>query len=311
MAKSRMNLNQSVMFKNVVEEFLLTCKARNLSSYTIKFYESTYSHFTKFAGEIDIKDLNAKLIMEYQLYLIQKGVKDVSIDTYLRGLRGIINYCTKQGYMQKITIQMPKVVKEAKETYTDEELSILLKKPNIRECRFGEYRTWVIINFLLSTGCRCMTLRNIKIEDIDFENGYVTYKKTKNKRQQIVPLSSSIVMILKEYMKYRKGEKEEYLFCNYVGEQISQSGLNTSLDRYTKKRGISRKSIHAFRHTFAKLSIINGMGVMQLQKMLGHSSLDMVRHYVNLYSTDLRREVDLYNPLDRLVSKQEGIKMQP
>ncbi len=77
-----------------------------------------------------------------------------------------------------------------KEVYTDEELMLLLKKPNLSKCKFNEYRTWVIINFMMNSGARSSTIREILIGDVDLDNGIVTYRHNKNHRVQVIPLCS-------------------------------------------------------------------------------------------------------------------------
>lgn len=76
---------------------------------------------------------------------------------------------------------------------------------------------------------------------------------------------------------------------------------------YNISRGVGRTSVHAFRHTFAKYWIRNGGDVFRLQKLLGHSTLEMTRKYVNLFNIDLSEGYDEVNPLDRLAKKQ-GMK---
>lgn len=50
-----------------------------------------------------------------------------------------------------------------KQTYTDDELARLLKKPDMKTCMFATYRTWVIINLLMDCGCRIGTIRELKM----------------------------------------------------------------------------------------------------------------------------------------------------
>ena len=59
-----------------------------------------------------------------------------------------------------------------------------------------------------------------------------------------------------------------------------------------------RVSAHTFRHTFAKGWILKGGDVFTLQKMLGHTTMEMVRRYVNLTNTDLCRQHSRFNPGD-------------
>jgi len=162
------------------------------------------------------------------------------------------------GYIEPFKITLLKAEKEIKETYTDSELMILLKKPKVSKCRFSEYRDWVFINYILATGNRLKTLINIKIHDIDFDNDTIILKKTKNKNQQIIPISNSLKIILLEYLRYRKGEENDYLFCNAKGEQLTRDSITSSISFYNRSRGIRKTSIHLFRHTFAKNWILNG-----------------------------------------------------
>ena len=117
---------------------------------------------------------------------------------------------------------------------------------------FSVYRCWVLRNFLLGTGQRLSTVSNIKIHDIDFDNNCIVLTKTKNRIQLIIPLSYTLSSVLTEYLKYRQGEAGDYLFCNQYGGKLTKSGMESAVRRYNLSRGVSRTSIHVYRHTFAK-----------------------------------------------------------
>ena len=53
-------------------------------------------------------------------------------------------------------------------------------------------------------------------------------------------------------------------------------------------------------YAFARGWIKNNGNTFALQKMLGHSTLDMTRKYVNLFNEDIKEDFDSYNPLDNL-----------
>lgn len=213
------------------EEFQQYNKIKDLSEATIIHYEEIYKVFTKFySGENLCKSLDIQVINGYIIYLKEnRRVNNISINTLLRGLRAFINYGIRLGYTEPFKIIMIKAIKKIKETYTDGELNILLKKPDMKKCRFAEYRNWAFINYLLATGNRVGTILNIKIEDIDFENDTVILKKTKNRNQQIIPISNSLKRVLQEYLKYRKGNVEDYLFCNSRRRKITE-GLYNIID---------------------------------------------------------------------------------
>ena len=156
-----------------------------------------------------------------------------------------------QGYTT-LTVPNYKQVETAKDPYTDEELLRLLEKPKAN-CNFCEYRNWVIVNFLLNSGCRAATVRNIQNRDVDFSNSRIVFRHTKTHKVQVVPLCSQMVRILKEYCKTRGGGESDYLFCDEYGEMLSANALRLAIERHNRSRGVEKTSIHLFRHTLQQL----------------------------------------------------------
>ena len=101
---------------------------------------------------------------------MKQNIQDVTVNTRLKGIKAFFNFCIELGYMKPFKMDLITVTKKVKEIYTDEELSILTRKPNLRKCKFTEYRNWVITMYLLATGNRASTVRNIKIKDVDLDN---------------------------------------------------------------------------------------------------------------------------------------------
>ncbi|MFR1377670.1 MAG: tyrosine-type recombinase/integrase [Clostridium neonatale] len=297
------------------EQFIKHCKIRNLREDTIKHYEGTMRSIYKFIEpKTIIKDINESTVDSFILYCQNElEVKDVTINTYLRGLRTVLYYFMRLGYMDEFKIATYKFDKTIIETYTDEELKKLLKKPNMQKCSFVQFRSWTICNFLIGTGCRVNSLINIKNKDIDFENAVVYLNVTKNRKPLIIPLSKSLVEILQTYMKIRGGELEDCLFCTDFGKTLDRQTVNLSINIYNKKRGVEKTGIHRFRHTFAKKWILYGGDVFKLQKILGHSSMAIVRMYVEMFTSDLKQNFDEINPLEQLqiqVNEKLRIKMR-
>ena len=77
---------------------------------------------------------------------------------------------------------------------------------------------------------------------------------------------------------------------------------------YNKKRGVERTGIHRFRHTFAKQWVLMGGNVVTLQKILGHSSLEITQNYLNLLVSDIAQDVEDFNVLRQF--KSQSIKMK-
>ncbi|MGG7621956.1 tyrosine-type recombinase/integrase [Bacillus coreaensis] len=282
------------------EDFQLGNKVKNLSEMTIRFYEQNLVHFFGFMNEqgIDyVREIEKKYVDKFIMWLKKKGLKPTTINTYMRATRAFLYFAMRENYLIQFEIRLIKADKEQKEPYTEEEIKKLIKKPSIRECGYVEHRNWVLVNYLLETGNRLNTVLNLMVQDIDFDSGMVILTTTKNRKAQYNPISEHLIKILTEYIRMYRLIKDDYLFMNELGEQMSRNSMQHAIARYNKKRGVEKTSIHAFRHTFAKHYITSGGDAFKLQRLLGHSTLAVTLNYVNLYSEDLKEGFDKHSIL--------------
>lgn len=295
------NINEKTFDKGF-DEFTLYCKVRNLRPTTLKYYNDIVNIWYKFCPyKTSIKNITKQTVDDFIVFLQTRTKEnDVTVNSVLRGMRVIFYYFMKLNYMEEFKIPKLKEDREIIGTYSDSEIKILLEKPNVKECNYINYRNWVIINFFLAEGCRARTLVNIKIKDIDFENDLITYTYTKNRKQQVVPMANSLKRILIEYLQYRKGDPEDLLFVNAYGDALKVDQLSYNLADYNRRKGVMKTGVHRWRHTFAKKWIMNNGDVFRLQKMLGHSSLDVVKKYVDMFTNDLQKDFSTFNPLEQL-----------
>lgn len=310
MKKMQMNVENEVTFYEGCEEYILDCKARNLRNGTLRHYTDSSKQIMKYIGEDTlIKDITKETIENFIVELRENPLlNDMSLYTYARDFKTLMYFFMRKEYLPTFKITIPKADKQPIETYTDSELLLLLKKPNLRQCSFTEYKVWVMTNFLLSTGIRQHSLINILIKDIDFDANVVHVNVTKNRKPLIIPLNADIKKILQEYLKYRKGEPQDYLFCNVYGNQLVRSTVYHSFYDYNKKRGVAKTGMHRYRHTFAKKWVLMGGNVVTLQKILGHSSLDITQNYLNLLVSDIQKDVEEFNILREF--NRTSIKMK-
>jgi len=225
----------AVTLQELFDRFIAYKKIQNLSPESIVYYGECFRFFTAYCpANTPCAEIDKDVGLGYVQHLREQNpaIKDTSINTYLRAVRAILYYGMEQGYLPRFKLELIRANKELKETYTDEELALLLKKPDVRRCDFTEYRNWVVINYFLATGNRLGTVVNLKIGDIDFEGGMIALTKTKNRKQQLVPLSATMLRILQEYLKHRQGGADDFLFCNQFGRQFTTDGLKSSLSKY-------------------------------------------------------------------------------
>lgn len=287
--------------QRAAEEFFVNNKVKGLAEATQKAYKNYVCDFmhwldTYVTENILLVEITSDILDEFLVYKDNKGVKKVSQATIMNHLRRFFRFCHSRNYMNEIELTIPKYEKEMKEPYTAEELKLLLVRP--KSTNWVEWRNWCMVNYFLATGQRLSTVLNIKRKDIDLENSTVKLAWNKDKIQKVMPLSSAIVKILQEYIKMSALDMEDYLFPEYEGKQLKKRSAEDAIADYNKIRGVEKTSIHLFRHTFAKEYILNGGNPAKLQKLLNHKTIEMTMKYVNLYSNDISKDLDLYNPLD-------------
>lgn len=309
MKKIKMFVPNDKTFAQGCEEYLDNCYARNLRDGTIKHYKESIQQIQKYVDEdMYIKDITKETFDNFIKALRNNAnLNSVSIYTYSRDFKTILNFFMRQEYLPTFKIQLIKADRQPIETYSDSDLMKLLKKPNLKKCSFTEYKNWVMVNFLLSTGIRQRSLINIQIKDVDFDNEVVNINVTKNGKPLIIPLNSDIVRILKEYLKYRNGATDDYLFCNVFGKQLTKSTVYHQMYEYNKSRSVDKTGLHRYRHTFAKKWVLMGGNVVTLQKILSHSSLEITQNYLNMLVSDIKEDIEEFNILREF--KKESIKV--
>ncbi|MDW7662709.1 MAG: tyrosine-type recombinase/integrase [Bacillota bacterium] len=311
----RIMVSQDSMYlKDAFRLFMQECRLKNLSMRTETYYQNCYDKFSENMTDVElVESIDLKIYNDYITRLQRMAsMNDVSVATYARGIRTFFNWLIKNDYIKNFHMPTMRAVKEIKETYTDAELKLLLKKPSKKHIAesFADYRSWVIINYLMATGNRASTLVSLKVEDLDLDAGYGTLKFTKNKKQQIIPLADVLIPILSEYIKVCHFNNDDWLFPSVYGEKLTVRALGESINKYNKRRGVNRTGTHLFRHTFAKKFIMNQGDLFTLQKMMGHSGLEILKEYVELFSTEVKENNDKFNPLIGLTQQKNHIQLK-
>ena len=152
-----------------------------------------------------------------------------------------------------------------------------------------------VIKVLISTGMRCGEVTNLKLSNVDLENNLFIIEIAKNDNQRIVPFSNSLKQVIIDYIDKTpfKINKEDYLFQNDYGNQISRALLYTYFYKALKNCGIPHfrgkgPRIHDFRHTFAVMSLTQlqhnevnvNLALSYLSAYLGHKSLKETQKYI-------------------------------
>jgi integrase/recombinase XerD len=209
-------------------------------------------------------------------------------------------------------IPAPKYQKTEIHPLTREQVENLLKACEItREAKTHERRTFThtrasshrdraIIKVLLDTGLRASELCQLRIGDYDPATGDIRVRYGKGGKSRMAYLEKSARRDVWRYLATRDDtdDLDAPLFLGKFNRPMTKDGLRILLTRLGKKAGVPRCHPHRFRHTFALEFLRSGGDVFTLQKLMGHSTLDMVRHYLHLAQVDVRNAHRRASPVD-------------
>lgn len=155
---------------------------------------------------------------------------------------------------------------------------------------------------MLDTGLRLSELAGLRPCDLRPDGSVKVIGK--GARERIVPVGAVARQALVRYLRHAHvAETETAIFRARGGGALGSRGVQQVFKRLKARAGIpGRCSPHTLRHTFARAYLLNGGDVFSLQRMLGHSTLDMVKRYVALADTDLAARHRTASPADRLLT---------
>ena len=312
---------------NTIEQgfayFLLTKTSKGLSDYTIANINSFYNNFEKFLVSIkcSVKTSHIKVLKVspaidtmFRDYLVEKrGLKAQSVHTYMMWFNAFYKCLADEleilPHRKLVLKPAPRVIKTL---YTDEQLRRLLTPPkNIR--KFYDYEIYVIVHFILNTGCRIHNVVELQMKDISrLDEGIVRFSKTKNGKPQLIFVPTATVAVLKKFINVWRSDAtdEDYVFCNSRGGKATTNALNQQYIQYVERHGGAGcpTSFHLLRHQYAATFLKNGGSIYDLKRQLGHSSFDMVQWYADHYADPNVANMERFTPSFNF---EKGKKLQP
>ncbi|MDF2558140.1 MAG: codV [Bacillales bacterium] len=296
---------RDISFNTAVSLFISDCEIRNLRHYTIVYYKTELRQFERLLTEQGINTM-PKLITKANirdniiLYLKSKGTKVVTINTKLRAIKAFFYFLRREKIVRKNIFEDIKMLNDRKkigDTFSNEELEKLFRQPDLKT--FTGWRDLTFMMLLLETCVRLSEIAGICISDIHWSDSKIRIRNTKNHFERYVPIQKKMGDMIQKYLKIRGEVDSDFLFISIDGNPLSRVQYQKRIAKYTEMIGI-KGSPHKFRRTGAKLSVKNGANIFELQQILGHQSLDMVRVYVNLYSNEVIEKHKKFSPINCL-----------
>ena len=307
--------------------FLITKEAEGYSPYTLTGYKRTLKLFKELMGDPDIEDITVLDLRKYLNWLRSEykpepparadRLSEATIDNHYVALKSFFSWAELEFDIERPDgrLARPEYKNPETEPFSREDIKRLLDgcvRDAAGNKRRTRYRDQAVIQLLLDTGVRSGELHRLKIGDVAvLENGTIRinirpYRSGRKSGSRFVYLGRSSSGALKKYLELvrDKPEREEALFTTKAGMPMAKGTILKLVKRLGERVGIENVYLHRFRHTFAIMYLRNGGDVMTLQRLLGHSSFDMVTRYLKLAEADAENQHIKSSPADKWLRDQ-------
>jgi integrase/recombinase XerD len=311
--------------ESAVEGFIITKTADGLSPNTAVLYEWALGLLSDYLSNPDIKKVTVTEVRKFFAYLrtdfrTRRGelLKPSSLQDIWTAVKSLGKWLQDEMKLTNPVEALPRPRGETvqPQPFTVEELRALLKATQVTKLaktdrrqgftmrRSTALRDTAILLVLLDTGLRAGELSRLKVEDVNLDIGSIIVRPFGSGRKtktRMAYLGKNSRKALWHYLAERKPEQKEPLFLTKTHKPISPNQLLLFMRQLGTRAEVAHVHPHKFRHTFAIQFLRNGGDAFSLQRLLGHSGLDMTRRYVLLADTDTETAHRLASPVDRML----------
>jgi integrase/recombinase XerD len=286
----------------LLEDFLTSVLVeKSGSKHTQKSYARDLALFAQFMLS-DGSDVTRFSQTKLQTFCTGKGLGRRSQARVISTLRSYFKYLQRQGRIKELPhLEIVKHTRTLPETLTDDQIQALLKASS--EGEKNEYRVSrnrCVLTLLYATGCRVSELCEVDLADVHLDTRTMKISG-KGSKERVVPLVTSAVEAMNEYLKNRlfmAEPKERALIVNDRGHRPSRIDIFRWLKRWSQGAGFKKNvSPHKLRHACATQLLREGVDLRSIQTLLGHASIATTEIYTKVENSDLDETVRKHHPL--------------
>jgi site-specific recombinase XerD len=266
-----------------MQNFLMQLQLKAYSPSTIRTYKNEFGQFLYLLKSIPAQNLQPEHLQRYLLYCLQHGVAENTVHSRINALKF---YYEQVLHKEKMFFEIPRPKKPMllPGVFNKEEIaSILNSVSNLK------HKTILMLAY--ACGLRVSEVVSININDIDSKRMIIHLHGAKGKKDRVVNISPTLIVMLREY--YKQYKPTEYLFeGQYARQHYSSRSIQLVLQEVKKRAGITRPgSMHQLRHSFATHLLDKGIDVVMIQRLLGHNDLKTTIRYLHVTNRDLQKVI--------------------
>lgn len=275
-------------FYDFQEKYLQYLKANTRPTTCVRYIKALqhFTHFLTSYGTVSLKlsQISFQLIEEYKQKR-SKAVKPLTVNVELKVLKALYNFAMKCKCAKENPVNEVSFYREV------EKKPRFLQKEEIKELLDNSNGLYPVLYTFLKTGLRKSELINLKWKDIDFRRKYITVEskedwRTKTGNTREIPIGDDLMEILNKLSR-----TSDYVFLNSNGRKYGFH-LTERVKRLARSIGISDMTVHALRHTFISHLVMNGVDLVSIKELAGHSDIKTTMRYAHLAPGHLRKSID-------------------
>jgi integrase len=203
-----------------------------------------------------------------------------TVNRYLASLSSCLAYGVKT--LQWIErnpcekIAKPKENKGRVRFLTDDERIALLEA-----CK-SHKDLYLAVVLALSTGARQAEIMTLRFSQVDFNRKIITLNRTKNGDTRSLPLVGNAFTLLQERAKVRTLADDRIFPPTKFAKKTDFLNLRQPWEKALKTAKITNFHWHDLRHTAASYMAMSGVSLIEISKILGHRTMQMVSRYSHL-----------------------------
>lgn len=289
-----------------ISDFLLDRQARNQTPATLAWYQRCVAKWRDFLmtqNVTQIEEVTPAHVRRFLVHLAESGHSQGGIVTLFTGVKAFLRWYGEEyapaGWNPLAKIKTPKRSNERLDPLALSHFQAMVDSCPRRT--FAGDRDRALLMLLLDTGVRHQELTDLTVGDVDGNTGQVIVRSGKGRKGRAVFIGAKAQRALLAYYRHRESlDRDSPLWIKSDGDRLSKSGIRQVVRRAAGRGGVEVPGMHEFRRAFAINSLRNGMDVATLQRLLGHSSIEVVNRYLALVEDDLRAAHGKYGVVDNL-----------
>ncbi len=296
-------LSQQDYIPLMVESFLIDRKAQSVSPDTLSFYQKKLKHFLSFCEQqtiTQVSQITPDLIRRFILQLTETHNQG-GVHCCFRPLRTLLLWVESEEIMPpgwKNPIRRVKAPKLAVQPIEPVSLADVRALAETCQHNYSGTRDKAMILGLLDTGARAREFLDLNLQDVDLATGSLLIRKGKGRKPRMAFLGRKTTKALRAYLRVRH-DTNPALWVSIRGDRMTYAALRCLLRRRAHLAGLKViPSPHDFRRAFALLMLRNGVDIFALQRLMGHSDLQVLRRYLAQTDQDIQAAHMRGSPVD-------------